>query len=111
MKLQIYCPSCGEALEGKRSEIRRDLNFNCHDCGVQIFIRGRRGLSRFLRVRQGQGVLYRWVICSECKIAVNQDRLRWKPECPGCGLTLIHGFDGTEEYSEEEVEKWKGGDE
>ncbi|HEC62754.1 MAG TPA: hypothetical protein ENI27_10960 [bacterium] len=110
MKLLVYCPGCGDALEGKRSELRRDLNFHCHDCGVQIFFRGHRGIARFLRVRQGQGVIYRWVICSQCKIAVNQDRLQWKPECPGCGLTLIHGFEGTEEYSEEEVEKWKSGD-
>ncbi len=107
MKLLIYCPVCGEALEGKRSGLRRDLNFHCHACGVQIFIRGHRGIARFLKFRQGQGLLYRWVICSQCKIAVNQDVLKWDPECPRCGQVLIHGLNGSEEYSEEEVNKWK----
>ncbi|MBA7495695.1 hypothetical protein ES702_06284 [subsurface metagenome] len=111
MKLLAYCPACGEALEEKRSEIRRDLTFNCHDCGVQIWIRGHRGITRFLRVRQGQGVFYRWVICSQCKVAVNQDVLKWDQECPKCYRTLTHGIEGLEEYSEEEINKWKSGDE
>jgi len=107
MEVTIWCPGCGQALKARRSELRRDMNFSCTDCGVQVFFRGNRGLSRVMQIRKGQGVFYRWVICGECKIAVNQDRLISDSECPGCGQKMIHGLDGTEEYSEEEVNKWK----
>ncbi len=108
MELFMYCPACAVKLTGKRSEIRRDLSFNCDECGVLVLFKGRQGLSRFLDVRRGQAVFYRWVICVACNIAVNQDRLIHDPNCPGCGYELSHGLDGSEGFSDSEINKWKG---
>jgi len=107
MDLFINCPGCGDRLIGIRSKVRRDLTFLCSDCGIQTFVRGHRGLYRITKIRQGQSVFYQWVVCHQCKIAINQDALRFGAECPGCGLELVHGLDGSEGYSEEEVLAWK----
>jgi len=108
MEIYINCPGCGDKLIGNRSKIRRDLTFICRDCGIQVLCQGNRGLYRIMKVRQGQAVFYRWVICHQCRIAINQDRLKLDPVCPGCGLELVHGLDGSEQYSKEEVLAWKG---
>lgn len=107
MDLIIYCPACAGKLKGKRSGIRRNLSFICKECSVQILFQSDRGLSRFLAVRQEQAVFYRWVICLRCNIAVNQDFLLRDRFCPGCGMEMTHGLDGSEEYSKKEVEEWK----
>jgi len=100
MDLVIQCPACGESLIGTRSEMRRDINFHCGDCGVQVFIRGSRGIWRYLRIRNGMAVFYNWVICSSCLVAVHKDRLIDSPLCPACGKHLVLVFRGDEEIDE-----------
>ncbi len=89
----VPCPVCAEELEEKRT--RKDKPyFVCEACGVQVFVRFRRGIELLARAgsRRIGGRIF--VLCRKCGVAVEKSKAKttggilsepgiYCPECDG----------------------------
>lgn len=88
------CPLCGEGLDVRESKKRKPYVI-CNPCGVQLFVRGEKGIRRFAQLVEKAESGNIWA-----KIEALKESYRKK--CPECGkefwveeglieTSLIHG--------------------